>query len=108
MSMELKDLLLKLLSRNPIERLGAKGGAQDIKSHPFFDDIDWTAFETPNEDGGFPGVFLPARKQKKFTKKKREEAKQEMHEIVDFPVNTAYSKPKYGDIEGWEFVRDDS
>ena len=27
MSPELKDLLVKLLSRNPIERLGAKGGA---------------------------------------------------------------------------------
>ena len=53
-------------------------------------------------------MFLPARKQKKFTKKKREEAKQEMHEIVDYPVNTGYSKKRYGDIEGWEFVRDDS
>ena len=86
MSADLKDLLIKLLSRNPIERLGAKGGASDIKSHPFFKDIDWNAFDTPNEDGGFTGVFLPARKQKKFTKKKKEEAKQEMHQIVDDPL----------------------
>ena len=35
-----KDLLTKLLNRNPSERLGAKG-ASEIKSHPFFDGIDW-------------------------------------------------------------------
>lgn len=35
-----RDLLKKLLNRNPDERLGAKG-AEDIKAHPFFDRIDW-------------------------------------------------------------------
>lgn len=35
-----KDLLTKLLNRNPDERLGAKGSAE-IKAHPFFDGIDW-------------------------------------------------------------------
>lgn len=35
-----KDLLTKLLNRNPEERLGANGSAE-IKSHPFFHAIDW-------------------------------------------------------------------
>lgn len=35
-----EDLLAKLLSRNPLQRLGANG-SEEIKSHPFFDDIDW-------------------------------------------------------------------
>ena len=35
-----RDLLTKLLNRNPAERLGANGSAE-IKSHPFFDPIDW-------------------------------------------------------------------
>lgn len=35
-----KDLLTKLLNRNPAERLGANGSAE-IKSHPFFHAIDW-------------------------------------------------------------------
>ena len=35
-----RDILLKLLSRNPEERLGAKG-AFEIRAHPFFDNIDW-------------------------------------------------------------------
>lgn len=35
-----KDLISKLLNRNPAERLGANGAAE-IKAHPFFHAIDW-------------------------------------------------------------------
>ena len=35
-----KDLILKLLMRNPLERIGYNG-AHEIKSHPFFDGVDW-------------------------------------------------------------------
>ena len=35
-----KDLLMKLLNRNPEERLGANGSSE-IKAHPFFHAIDW-------------------------------------------------------------------
>ncbi|KFA79421.1 hypothetical protein S40288_10177 [Stachybotrys chartarum IBT 40288] len=35
-----KDLLTKLLDRDPVERLGANGAAE-IKAHPFFHVIDW-------------------------------------------------------------------
>lgn len=35
-----KDLLSKLLNREPTERLGANGSAE-IKAHPFFHAIDW-------------------------------------------------------------------
>lgn len=35
-----KDILTRLLSRSPIERLGANGSAE-IKAHPFFNGIDW-------------------------------------------------------------------
>lgn len=35
-----KDLLIKLLNRDPKERLGANGSAE-IKAHPFFHAIDW-------------------------------------------------------------------
>ncbi|RFU72955.1 hypothetical protein TARUN_9301, partial [Trichoderma arundinaceum] len=35
-----KDLLTKLLNRDPKKRLGANGSAE-IKAHPFFHDIDW-------------------------------------------------------------------
>jgi serum/glucocorticoid-regulated kinase 2 len=35
-----KDILTKLLNKDPAERLGASGAAE-IKSHPFFHEIDW-------------------------------------------------------------------
>jgi serum/glucocorticoid-regulated kinase 2 len=35
-----KDILAKLLNKDPAERLGVNGSA-DIKSHPFFHGIDW-------------------------------------------------------------------
>ncbi|XP_072298366.1 ribosomal protein S6 kinase delta-1 [Eucyclogobius newberryi] len=41
-SEEARSLLEQLLQYNPIERLGAgAGGADDIKSHPFFSKMDW-------------------------------------------------------------------
>ena len=36
-----KDLLAKLLNKDPNRRLGNICGIRDIKSHPFFNDIDW-------------------------------------------------------------------
>jgi len=42
MSQEAKNLIVHLLNRNPSKRLGAgAGGATEIKSHPFFKDMDW-------------------------------------------------------------------
>jgi len=35
-----RDLIKKLLERDPKKRLGV-GGANEIKSHPFFSSIDW-------------------------------------------------------------------
>lgn len=36
-----KDLILKLMNRNPKKRMGTFGGADEIKKHPFFKGIDW-------------------------------------------------------------------
>lgn len=40
LSQAAKDLLSKLLCRDPLQRLGANG-SEEIKSHPFFDETDW-------------------------------------------------------------------
>eukprot|EP00163_Fabomonas_tropica_P023037 TRINITY_DN40306_c0_g1_i1.p1 TRINITY_DN40306_c0_g1~~TRINITY_DN40306_c0_g1_i1.p1 ORF type:complete len:599 (+),score=97.30 TRINITY_DN40306_c0_g1_i1:204-2000(+) len=42
MSHECKDLISKLLAFDPKYRLGAKG-AEEVKAHPFFSDVDWNA-----------------------------------------------------------------
>jgi hypothetical protein len=30
-----------LLNKNPLKRLGSKGGAEEIKEHPYFNDVNW-------------------------------------------------------------------
>lgn len=37
----LTPLVLQLLTREPEDRIGAKGGAAEIQAHPFFASIDW-------------------------------------------------------------------
>jgi serine/threonine protein kinase len=36
-----KDLILKLLEKDPSKRIGFENDAEDLKKHPFFETIDW-------------------------------------------------------------------
>lgn len=36
-----KDLLTKLLDKDPEKRLGSTKGAEEVKAHVFFDDVNW-------------------------------------------------------------------
>ena len=36
-----QDLLIGLLEKDPSKRLGSVNGFLDVKSHPYFKDIDW-------------------------------------------------------------------
>lgn len=38
-----KDLLQRLISRNPDKRLGGAGGGEEVKAQKFFKDMDWAA-----------------------------------------------------------------
>ncbi|XVE52840.1 hypothetical protein DITRI_Ditri02bG0156600 [Diplodiscus trichospermus] len=52
---EAKDLIEKLLVKDPRRRLGCAKGAQDIKKHPFFDGIKWPLirhYKPPEVVGG--------------------------------------------------------
>lgn len=44
-SLECRDLLEKLLVKDPKQRLGYSTGMSDIKRHPFFKGIDWKMVE---------------------------------------------------------------
>lgn len=48
-----KDIIRKLLQRDPEQRLGRRGAAE-IKAHPFFSGIDWTSLYRNK------AVFVPA------------------------------------------------
>lgn len=34
---------MQLLNKNPLKRLGAKHGAEEVKAHPYFRETDWQA-----------------------------------------------------------------
>ena len=36
-----QNFIKYLLIKNPSERLGSKNDIEDIKNHPYFDDVDW-------------------------------------------------------------------
>ena len=53
---ELKDLVKRLLTHSPSQRLGSlKGGALDVKAHPWFKDFDWESFEKQT----MPAPYIP-------------------------------------------------
>lgn len=46
MSQHAKSIIIGLLNRNPSKRLGSGfGGVEEIKRHPFFEELDWSRVE---------------------------------------------------------------
>ena len=41
MSDELRDIICKLLEKDPKKRLGFTGDADEVVNHPWFKDMDW-------------------------------------------------------------------
>lgn len=86
LSVPSKDLLRKLLIRDPSQRLGAHSDAEEIKKHPFFKRIDW-------------GQVM--RREQKMPRPPR-------HSVVPILIE---SSKVYGDleatrdaVEGWTFI----
>ena len=55
MNQILQDFILKLLQKDPDKRLGTKHDAADLKSHPFFNCINWKDLENKK----IPAPFKP-------------------------------------------------
>ena len=50
---EAKDIILRLLEKNPKNRLGSQSGIEEIKKHPFFAKIDFDLFEQKKIEAPF-------------------------------------------------------
>eukprot|EP00360_Condylostoma_magnum_P000718 CAMPEP_0168314368 /NCGR_PEP_ID=MMETSP0210-20121227/7325_1 /TAXON_ID=40633 /ORGANISM="Condylostoma magnum, Strain COL2" /LENGTH=246 /DNA_ID=CAMNT_0008280763 /DNA_START=796 /DNA_END=1533 /DNA_ORIENTATION=- len=59
LSVDARDLLKKLLNRNPSERLGYNRDAEEIKEHDYFRDIDWRSVMRRELRLPFPPRFQP-------------------------------------------------
>nr|CAB3493502.1 unnamed protein product [Digitaria exilis] len=66
MSLDARDLIDKLLTEDPHQRLGANG-ASEVKQHPFFKDISWDTLArqkaafVPSSDGAFDTSYFTSR-----------------------------------------------
>lgn len=71
-SSDCQDLISQLLTRNAAERLGSKAGAEEIKNHPFFENIKWALIRhtTPPfvpKRTNAAGASSPAQKNDNFS-----------------------------------------
>lgn len=105
MSNDARDLISKLMIRNPMTRLGFNG-AQEIKDHVFFRDINWDSFKKKQSDGHYSGIYPPQRKMAKVSKKQIEKAQDAISEIKDSGFVSEVQLKKVR-IDKWSFVRDD-
>ena len=55
LSDDAKDIVIKLLEKNPKKRLGSQKGIEEIKAHPFFASIDFDLIEQKK----IPAPFIP-------------------------------------------------
>lgn len=92
-----KDLLIKLLDRNPNKRLGANG-SQEIKDHPFFRDIDWVKLNNK----GYTPPFKPPVTSAFDTNNFDSEFTSEIP--ADSVVTDHLSRSMQKQFEGWTYV----
>ncbi|KAL2012636.1 hypothetical protein VTN00DRAFT_161 [Thermoascus crustaceus] len=94
-----RDLLTKLLDRDPQRRLGANGAA-DIKAHHFFSNIDWRKLLQRKYEPSFRPNVVDARDTANFDREFTSEAP--MDSYVDGPV---LSQTMQQQFEGWSYNR---
>mmetsp|Transcript_110351 Transcript_110351/g.152610 ORF Transcript_110351/g.152610 Transcript_110351/m.152610 type:complete len:226 (+) Transcript_110351:1933-2610(+) len=76
-----RDLISRLMIRNPMERLGAVGGADEIRKHPFFDGVEWDKVRSKV-------ISPPKRKKVRLNYKLKDNIKQyEKHLAESDPVD---------------------
>ncbi|PLN79729.1 Pkinase-domain-containing protein [Aspergillus taichungensis] len=94
-----RDLLSRLLDRDPQRRLGANGAAE-IKSHHFFANIDWRKLLQRKYEPSFRPNVVDARDTANFDREFTQEAPQDSY--VDGPV---LSQTMQQQFEGWSYNR---
>ncbi|KAL7932958.1 hypothetical protein V8C35DRAFT_305921 [Trichoderma chlorosporum] len=77
-----QDLLIKLLSRNPKERLGVNGPSE-IRNHPFFNELDWDKVARRE----YEPAFKPSELAVTFQEQRRLTMEEMMRQFEGFSYN---------------------
>ncbi|KAJ5143803.1 uncharacterized protein N7515_002590 [Penicillium bovifimosum] len=94
-----RDLLTRLLDRDPVRRLGANGAAE-IKSHHFFANIDWRKLLQRKYEPSFRPNVVDASDTGNFDTEFTNEAPQDSY--VDGPVLSQTMQQQFA---GWSYNR---
>ncbi|RMZ76666.1 hypothetical protein DV738_g4784, partial [Chaetothyriales sp. CBS 135597] len=94
-----KDLLSRLLDRNPERRLGANGAAE-IKAHHFFANIDWRKLLQRKYEPSFKPSVVDARDTANFDKEFTAEVPKDSY--VEGPVLSQTMQQQFA---GWSYNR---
>ncbi|KAJ6099930.1 hypothetical protein N7467_001465 [Penicillium canescens] len=94
-----RDLLTRLLDRDPVRRLGANGAAE-IKSHHFFANIDWRKLLQRKYEPSFRPNVVDARDTDNFDREFTSEAPQDSY--VEGPVLSQTMQQQFA---GWSYNR---
>lgn len=98
-SPDAKDILIRLLHRNPSERLGVNG-AQEIKDHPFFiNNIDWKRLQFKKIQPPFKPAVASAIDTSNFDEEFTSEAPQDS--VVE---DSHLSQTVQGQFQGFTYV----
>ena len=100
MSNDAKNIIVNLLNRNPSKRLGAgSDGADEIKRHPFFSEVDWEKVSNRQMTVPPPRQTLSTYKEQFKKVVCSEEQRRNIFEDYD-----DLNSPNNQQIDGWSFV----
>ena len=108
-SAESKSIIICLLNRNPVKRLGSKPGfegTQEIMNHPFFLSINWEDLIAKKMTGNFvpdPPRYSIKDFEDEFTE--TEFTQMEINELYHGKFVDPTKEKKYQRISGWEYRR---
>ena len=100
-SKKAQNLIRSLLIKDPLERLGSKYDVEEIKNHPYFEDIDWD--KVYNREY-LPPPIIRDNNQVKFFGYPQYFSDNNNSNIQDEGVNNDYFNNNKN-YEGWSFVQ---
>lgn len=82
---DLRDLMSRLLDKNPATRLGANGGAAEIRSHPWCQGVPWEEFQLKSVPPPFRPCLYRSNFDPVYTAMPLSEALEDTEDFASFP-----------------------